>query len=871
MSNRANRRPAPVTSPPTPQPASPQRLYHGVIERVGSIALHGWAVDLTNPGFPASLILVVDGRPRCVFVSTDKRDDVTALGLPGAAAGFRLDLPDDVFDGAIHAVSIRFRTGGPLGILTSEGEQQGEIRTRFQPTTVTGTIDGMSGSSIRGWAFRHDERTGRRSGDITVDVLSNGVRIDQVKAGLIRNDVAEVHGCEPHCGFRYELPPRFRDGRPFLLEFEAAPDGTPLSGSPFQGQAPMRSSMDQLHGMYAKVQTLCTQLYSLKDQLRGMVSTEEPTLDAYHGWAAGYFACLQARLVAERRTPRYAELLGADAPTVSVICPAYKPNLAEFAAAIDSVRRQTWTKWELIILDDGSGSRALTELIGQYCSQDTRIRAIRHKANRGISAATNTAITAATGEYVALFDHDDLLVDVALEIMLLTARQTGARVLYSDEDKIDEYGKLSEPHLKPDWNYRLALTNNYVCHLLMIERSLLLEVGQLDSRYNGAQDHDLVLRLSEALPPGAIHHVAEILYHWRKSATSTAGSLSSKRYAVEAGRQAVLAHIRRRGLPASVTAPFDTTFFDVRWRFTAEPKISILIPFKDQLDTTRRCVECILANTDYGNYDIALIDNWSNEPATMAWLASLRSEPRIRVFRIEERFNFSRINNLVAQQVDGEFLLFMNNDIFVSQRDWMRLMVDEALADPKVGIVGIRLLYPNGMVQHAGVVLGVGGVADHTFRFYQPDAPGYFYRSVCAQDLSAVTAACMLCRADAFRDVGMFDAEKLAVAFNDVDLCLKVGRAGYRIVYTAGVVAEHCESLSRGNDLAEHNLTRFYDENQTMIDRWGALIGRDPFYNQHFSHETGMFEKLSNASLDIAHAPPLLPPLDPPHPPHRLR
>ena len=253
-----------------------------------------------------------------------------------------------------------------------------------------------------------------------------------------------------------------------------------------------------------------------------------------------------------------------------------------------------------------------------------------------------------------------------------------------------------------------------------------------------------------------------------------------------------------------------------------------------------------------------LIDNWSTSPGTAALLAQVTEDPRVRVMRIEENFNFSRINNRAAEQLETDFLLFLNNDIFVEQADWLRLMVNEALADPHVGIVGVKLLYPNGTVQHAGVVLGVGGIADHTFRYYPGNAAGYCFRSVCAQDMSAVTAACMLCRADAFRAVGGFDEANLTVAFNDVDLCLRIGRAGYRIVMTPAVVAEHHESLSRGNDLAEHNLPRFYSENQFMLDRWRALIAFDPFYNPHFSHETGMFEKLSSASLTLARAPSLL-------------
>ncbi len=804
------------------------------------------------------LLLVVDDIPVMAFRATDPRPDVNALGLPGLEIGFRFETPDALLDGRSHRVSIRFRSGGVLPFLLPGGEQQIEMRFLYRPTSVSGIVDGMFGSSVRGWAFRTDERTGERTGGVTIEVRAGGVRIDQVKAGLIRNDVAEAMGCDPNCGFLYSVPTRFRDGRTFVLEFHAVPEGGQIVGSPFTGSVPTRDTIDQLHGMHAQIEALCTQMYALKDQLRQMVTADEYTIDIYDSWAARYLDCLRARVVAERRSSRYAELLPGDGPKVSIICPTFKPDLAEFVAAVESVRRQTWRNWELLIVDDGSGSKALTEIIDKLCADDPRIYALPQRKNRGISSASNAGIVAATGEYVAFFDHDDVLVDVALEVMVLAARDTGATVLYSDEDKIDQYGVLSEPHLKSDWNYRLLLSNNYVCHLLLVEAATLRAVGPLEGRYDGAQDHDLVLRLSEHVGAGAIYHVPEILYHWRKTATSTASLQSSKNYAVAAGRDAILAHVRRLGLEAEVTAPFDTTLYDVRWIFTDEPRVSILIPFKDQVETTRRCVECILAATQYENYEIVLIDNWSTNPLTGDWLGSLAGNDRIRVVRVEEKFNYSRINNLAAQTLDSDYLLFMNNDIFVEQPDWLRIMVDEALADPKVGMVGVKLIYPNQTVQHGGVVLGVGGVADHTFRYAPKDQPGYCFRAICAQDMSAATAACLLCRTDAFREVGMFDAEKLTIAFNDVDLCLKIGQAGYRIIYTPAVIAEHHESLSRGSDLLEHNLARFYAENQVMWDRWGPLIRRDPFYNPHFSRETGMFEKLSSASLDPTTAPSLV-------------
>lgn len=840
-----------------PTKLSDAKVRFGHIDVVSETIVRGWAIDLTQRDHPAALLLLVDDHLVGSFVCTEPRPDLNALELPGDRLGFQFSTPEALLDGQPHRLSIRFRNGETL-TFGGEGQVRNEAVVTFHPTTVHGMVDGMIGATIRGWAFRTDKRTGQRTGGVTLDVWASGVKIGQVKAGLTRSDVAAAHGCEPHCGFFYAVPPRFRDGRPFVMEFRAAPEGTPLEGSPFSGSVLARDNADRLLAMYAKVEVLCTQLYALKDQFREMTAADEYTLDTYNAWAEPYLATLRARLAAERRGPRHAELIGASPPKVSVICPAYKPGLADFVHAVESVRRQTWANWELIIVDDGSRSPVLTQAIEEMCAADPRIRAVPHRRNQGISAATNTGIDAATGDWVALFDHDDLLVDTALEVMLLAAANTGAKVLYSDEDKVEGSGNLLEPHFKTDWNPRLLLSHNYLCHLLMIEAATLRGVGPLRPQYDGAQDHDLVLRLSEAVTAGSIHHVPEVLYHWRKTPGSTAAAQSAKPYAVEAGRRAVQDHLDRRGLPATVEAPSGSTLYDVRWNFRAEPKVSILIPFKDQAATTRRCIDCVLGVTAYRNFEIVLIDNWSTTLDAARLVAEAIADPPVRVLRVEEDFNYSRLNNGAAAQLETDLLLFLNNDVFVEQPDWLRLMVNEMLADPHVGIVGAKLVYPDQTVQHAGVVLGVGGVADHPFRYYQRDEPGYCFRAVCAQDVSAVTAACMLCRADAFRAVGGFDEANLPVAFNDVDLCLRVGRAGYRIIMTPAVLVEHHESLSRGDDLAEHKLPRFYGENQAMWDRWRPLLEADPFYSPHFSHEAGMFEKLSSASLILARAPSLL-------------
>ncbi len=522
----------------------------GFVDALDGLVLSGWAANMDTPGQPASLLLVVDDHPVAMFECSEPRPDVNALGFPGLKLGYRFELPEHLLDGGEHRISIRFRGGPALRHTLGTGAYSDEITFRYHPTTVKGMVDGIFGASIRGWAVRTDSRSGEKTGGVTIEVRANGAKLGQVSASLIRNDVAEAFGCEPHCGFLYTLPPRFRDSKPFVLEFHAAPEGGQLDGSPFAGAVLERTSTDQLHAMHAKVEALCSQMYALKDQLRQMLTADEHTVDRYHAWAVAYHETLRARMADERRTPEFTSLFAGRDPKVSVLCPAYRPGLADFAAAVESVRRQSWRNWELIIVDDGSGSAALTEVIDGFVAADPRIRAVPHASNQGISAATNTAVAAATGDWIALFDHDDLLVDVALEVMLAAALNTGARLLYSDEDKIDAAGYFSEPHLKTDWNYRLLLTNNYVCHLLLADAAVLREAGPLDPSYDGAQDHDLLLRVSEAAGGRSrIHHVPELLYHWRLTAgLDRRRPVGNKDYAARGrARRAVLDHLGPAG------------------------------------------------------------------------------------------------------------------------------------------------------------------------------------------------------------------------------------------------------------------------------------------------------------------------------------
>ena len=810
----------------------------GMADALVGYVVTGWAIDETSPLDAASVDIFVDGEKVGATSCDQVRQDLATLGYPRHGGGFSFPIPGRFMDGDGHVLRIAFHDGTPMMFHSRSGEQLPEVRFRSERAVeIDGFVDGIVGSGICGWVVRRNNETGHSTGGVQIQVRCNGAAIGQFIADHVRQDVGQAKKCSPRVGFDFQIPAEFRTGRTFSFSLWALPEDVELRQSPIRINYPSTDATSKLYALKDVVDELCSRAWSVQREIMRMLPTGGTVTGGYDAWARRYYADLT------RRTATLPPAHGT--PLVSIVMPTYKPDLRDFIAAIASVSKQTYANWELLIVDDASRSRTLTSCIQDHARQDRRIRLIRQTRNSGISTATNAALQAAQGEFVAFFDHDDLLVDVAIETMVRAALSTGARILYSDEDKIDETGVYSEPNLKPDWNYRFLLCQNYICHLLMVERALLQQVGPLRTAHDGAQDHDLLLRLSETCPADRILHVSELLYHWRKSATSTASSGDAKPYAIKAGLTAVTDHLRRRGFEtAEVTSIGARTMYSVEWNGRQTPSVCIIIPFKDQAGITRRCLEEVLAHTDYPNWRIVLVDNGSESVEAKRLCRDYHAHPLVTIRHVHEKFNYSRLNNIAAKENPADFFVFLNNDVFLRQGNWLRILLDEALADPRVAIVGAKLLYPDRMVQHAGIVLGVGGIADHAFRGIPDGDPGYVARAWCAQQYSAVTAACMLCRAQAFREVGGFDEVELAVAFNDVDLCLRVGASGWRVIWTPDLVAEHHESLSRGTDMAPEKAGRFFHENQLMQQRHGEVLRRDPFYNPIFSRLDGIFRDL---------------------------
>ncbi|HWA80861.1 MAG TPA: glycosyltransferase family 2 protein [Acetobacteraceae bacterium] len=829
------------TPTPTVKSASASQS-HSLVVHVDSatfFGITGWAYSERHLREPTLLSIWIDDK-HITDVRCDRpRADVKASGHPTELVGFQVPIPPQYFDDEVHIIQFRGVHGEAVKL------PGGDTRCKFKlsPVGYLGRLEGLQDGAIRGWALRQDMISGRKDGGLQVLLSFGGQPIAQLTANEFRADVAETLGADPNCGFAFVPPRDLFAGKTLDIRCTILHADKELDNSPCRIAFADAGISSKLQDLLNSAEELFADLWSLRSQIRKLIPGEEFNIPRYDAWAQAY----NQRILI---SPPKLATDSSSAPLVSIICPVYRPRLADFAAAVESVVAQTYQNWELVIVDDASNSTDLTKCIKNFSIKDHRIRFISRRKNGGISAATNAGLAVAKGKYVAFFDHDDLLVVKALELMVHAALRTGAKVLYCDEDKIDDSRRLSEVNLKPDWNYRLLLSQNYICHLLFVERKHLAKVGKLRSKYDGAQDHDLILRLAEITPPEQIYHVPEVLYHWRKTPSSTAAAGKNKDYAAAAGARAVSDHLSRRGIRASVTSPVGVTRYNIRWVLTHYPTVTIIIPYREHIDMTRACVRAIRTNTEYPEYDIILVDNWSTSTASSEFAREMSSFAGVRLIRIEEPFNFSRLNNIAARQAKGQYLLFLNNDVLIEQTDWLNQMVGEAIADARVAVVGNKLLYPNGLVQHGGIILGVGGIADHAHRGLPGDAPGYMSRATSAQDLSAVTAACMLCRRDVFEEVGGFDEQALAVAFNDVDLCLKIRAAGYRIVWTPASTGRHHESLSRGTDFRPEHQTRFFLENGVMQDRWRDVIDRDPHYNPHFSRRGGIFQDLSDPRPD---------------------
>lgn len=551
----------------------------------------------------------------------------------------------------------------------------------------------------------------------------------------------------------------------------------------------------------------------------------------YANWVARHDTLTAERM--ERLRERVASLDDAG-PLISILLPVYQTPERWLRRCIESVLAQAYPRWQLCIVDDASPDARVLEIAREYANLDSRIQVSRREINGHISEASNSALDVAIGSYVALLDHDDELRPHALLEVAEAIDSDGAiGLVYSDEDKLDAEGRRFDPYFKPEFDPDLLRSQNYICHFTVIRTDLVRAVGGFRKGFEGSQDHDLILRCTEQLLPAQIRHIPKVLYHWRAIPGSTALTRDAKDYASSAGAKAVGEHLARRH-PGARVEELSHGHYRVRWPLPSPPpKVTLVIPTRDNVGLLRMCIESILARTSYPSFEIVVVDNRSSEADALAYLTQQEGRERVRVLRYDAPFNYSAINNLAVKESDGDIIGLVNNDIEVISGDWLEEMVSQALR-PDVGAVGAMLYYPNDTIQHAGVVLGVHGVAAHLYAGMPRGFPGHGGRARVAQSLSAVTGACLLVRRDLYELAGGLD-ESLQVAFNDIDFCLRLRALGYRNVWTPFAELYHRESASRGTEDTEEKRRRFAQEVELMLQRWGVELRQDPAYNINLS------------------------------------
>lgn len=582
---------------------------------------------------------------------------------------------------------------------------------------------------------------------------------------------------------------------------------------------------EQLWADYCKVFEAGAELVSYADWIE---RTEQPRLPS--------LAAQLAEIAAWRWTP-----------LMSVIVPTYDTDPAMLRACLDSVLDQSYPHWELCIADDASTRPQVRAILADYAARDARIKLTWRASNGHIVAASNSALALAGGEFVVLLDHDDELAPRALfEVARALQARPSAQLVYSDEDKLDAGGRRCAPYFKPDFSPDLLYSQNYISHLGVYRRALVEAVGGFRAGYEGSQDYDLVLRcVARIADPRDILHVPQVLYHWRMAEGSTASGQEQKAYTTEAARRALQDHFDSAQQPVTVgvIAP---GLYRQHWPLPQPaPLVSLIVPTRDCHDVLKTCLDSILAQTAYAHYEIIVVDNGSTCARTLAYMRDLEAAGKARVLRYDLPFNYAAINNFAALHARGSILGLVNNDVEVIGADWLAEMVSHAVrAD--IGCVGAKLYYPNDTIQHGGVICGIGGVAGHSHKYLPREADGYFSRMRIVHNTSAVTAAVLLLRREVFEQVGGLDEAGLSVAFNDVDLCLKVMAAGYRNLWTPFAELYHHESVSRGSDQTPEKRERFERECAVMQARWPDVLARDPYYNPNLTLQR------EDYSLDLA-------------------
>lgn len=655
--------------------------------------------------------------------------------------------------------------------------------------------------------------------------------IQKIKRVDVQNQYDEME-IEEKCGFFFEL--KYQNLKEFYIVFEAEGGRTLrlIHLQPAMLMAEKISTYYQKGSRYLKLHGPV----ALAEKVAGKIRHRNKAAVIYQKWLPKHLPS-KAELEKQRETKFDWE------PKLSVVVPLYKTPEKYLRALVKSLQEQTYSNWELCLSDGSGADSPIKELLEQLKAEEPRITVVTHDVQMQISENTNAAIEAASGDFIVFADHDDELTPHALfECVKALNQNKNLEVIYSDEDKMTMDGhKFFQPHFKPDFNIDLLCTVNYICHLFVVKKELIDKVGMLRKEFDGAQDYDFIFRCVEEAGAEKIHHIPKILYHWRCHEDSTSENPESKLYAFDAGQRAVQAHYDRIGVPVEINKGEFLGLYRTKFLRETDPLISIIIPNKDHIDDLKRCIDSIEKKSTYRNYEFIIVENNSTEPETFAYYQQLEAvNPKVHVVYWKGIFNYSAINNFGVRYANGEYILLLNNDTEIINEDCLEELLGYCTRSD-VGAVGARLYYEDDTIQHAGVVIGFGGIAGHCFVQQKRGFTGYCHRIICAQDYSAVTAACMMVKKSAFEEVGGL-SEELQVAFNDIDFCMKLRQAGYLIVYNPYAELYHYESKSRGLEDTPEKVARFNREIAAFEKRWPDILrDGDPFYNPNLTLDSQDF------------------------------
>ncbi|MGI6019992.1 MAG: glycosyltransferase family 2 protein [Lachnospiraceae bacterium] len=778
--------------------------------------LTGWIVPDTT------IEAYVDGKK--LYTSTEILNDEPSFMYRGCTANINIHVPSDIKGTKLTVYSKNSENGRKLCYrvsLDELNEMRGPIRLFLDDCTVDKKENFVH---VQGWAISRDI--------VDFEVEVDGKPVEHVFERHVRKDLCALYhedDINENCGFTIEVR-NITAGRRLALKLRSGEDT-------LVKEYPMNSSgiiLKRVSGKSAKAVN-----FLRYNGFKPFVLKVWKHFFGHQFKAQPYYRWLPLHMPSKAELKRQRTEKFENEVKFSIVVPLYRTPEEYLKALVDSVKAQTYPNWELI-LSDGSGENSPLEKILNNLEKDSRIKVLRHGRQMGISENTNAAIEASVGDFIVFCDHDDIITPNALyENAKAVNEDPYVDMLYSDEDKIGKSGIPTQPHMKPDFNFDLLCTVNYICHLTVVKRSLLEKAGMLRSEFNGAQDYDFILRCTEMAEN--IKHIPKILYHWRLSENSTSENPESKTYAFEAGRRAVEEHYKRLGIPATVRFGEYPGLYITDYHWDERPLVSIIIPNKDHIEDLDRCIMSIENKSVYKNYEYVIIENNSEDPETFEYYEKLKDRVNnVNIVTFEGSFNYSAINNFGIASAKGDYLLLLNNDTEIINPDCIEQMLNICMR-PDVGCVGARLYYEDNTIQHAGCVIGFGGIAGHCFVQQKKNATGYCHRIICTQNYSAVTAACMMVKKSVFEEVGGF-YEKLAVAFNDIDFCMMVTKAGYRIVYDPYAELYHYESKSRGQEDTPEKVARFAGEIETFNARWPEIIKNgDPYYSPNLSLETQDF------------------------------